>query len=49
MDRHNWGVDACERHGIRLLTLLDGSYVISLPDAPAGTACRVFKAAGGGQ
>ncbi|MFF7310535.1 hypothetical protein [Streptomyces sp. NPDC008137] len=53
IDRRNAGVDACERHGVRLLTLLNGSYVISLPDAPAGTAARVFRAAdgphGGGQ
>lgn len=47
LDRRNAGIDACERHGVRLLTLLNGSYVIGLAHAPAGTACRIFKAAGG--
>ncbi|MET9762091.1 hypothetical protein ABZ016_24045 [Streptomyces sp. NPDC006372] len=47
LDRSNTGADGCERHAVRLLTLLPGSYVITLPHATAGTACRVFRAAGG--
>ena len=37
--------DGCEHHAARLLASLDGARVHPLPDAPAGAAIRVFKAA----
>ncbi|MBT2673974.1 hypothetical protein J7E95_24765 [Streptomyces sp. ISL-14] len=46
LDPSKRGADGCERHAIRLLAALPGSYPIGLPDAPAGSAVRVFKAAG---
>lgn len=45
LDRTNAGVVGCEHHGARLLASLDGGRVYTLPDAPAGAAIRVFKAA----
>lgn len=45
LDRDNAGADGCEHHGARLLASLDGGRVYGLPDAPAGAAIRVFKAA----
>lgn len=45
LDAHNAGADGCEHHGARLLASLDGGRVYPLPDAPAGAAIRVFKAA----
>jgi hypothetical protein len=45
LDRTNSGVDGCERHGARLLASLAGGRVYALPDAPDGSAIRVFKAA----
>ncbi|WP_254647764.1 hypothetical protein [Streptomyces sp. GbtcB6] len=47
LDRHNGGANGCEHHGARLLASLDGGRVYGLPDAPAGAAIRVFKAADG--
>lgn len=47
LDAVNAGADGCERHGARLLASLDGGRVYALPDAPAGAALRVFKAADG--
>lgn len=47
LDRTNAGAKGCEHHGARLLASLEGGYVISLPEAPAGAAVRVFKAADG--
>lgn len=46
LDRHNAGLDGCEHHAARLLASLDGGRVYALPDAPEGSATRVFKAAG---
>lgn len=46
LDATNAGADGCEHHGARLLASLDGGRVYALPDAPAGAAIRVFKAAG---
>src|ERR1043165_8621211 len=46
LDRHNAGAHGCEHHGARLLASLDDGRVYGLPDAPTGTAIRVFKAAG---
>uniref|UniRef100_A0AAU1I1Q7 Uncharacterized protein n=1 Tax=Streptomyces sp. NBC_00180 TaxID=2903632 RepID=A0AAU1I1Q7_9ACTN len=45
LDATNVGAKGCEHHGARLLASLDGGRVCGLPDAPAGTAVRVFKAA----
>lgn len=46
VDRDNAGADGCEHHGARLLASLDGGHVYPLPDAPDGSAIRVFKASG---
>ena len=45
LDAVGAGADGCEHHGARLLASLDGGRVYPLPDAPAGAAIRVFKAA----
>ncbi|MFF5144272.1 hypothetical protein ACFY6U_31905 [Streptomyces sp. NPDC013157] len=45
LDAHNSGANGCEHHGARLLASLDGARVYALPDAPAGSAIRVFTAA----
>lgn len=45
LDRHNAGVNGCEHHGARLLASVDGARVYPLPNAPEGTATRVFKRA----
>lgn len=47
LDRENAGANGCEHHGARLLASLEGGRVYALPDAPAGAAIRVFKAADG--
>ncbi len=47
LDATNAGADGCEHHGARLLASLAGGRVYALPDAPAGAALRVFKAADG--
>jgi hypothetical protein len=47
LDRHNAGADGCEHHAARLLASLGRGRVYALPDAPAGAAIRVFKAAAG--
>jgi hypothetical protein len=44
-DATNAGADGCEHHAARLLASLAGARVYALPDAPAGAAIRVFKAA----
>ncbi|MFC9631434.1 hypothetical protein ACFTY8_19585 [Streptomyces mirabilis] len=46
LDKANAGADGCKHHAARLLASLDGGRVYALPDAPAGAAIRVFKAAG---
>ncbi|MEU2288062.1 hypothetical protein ABZ614_40180 [Streptomyces sp. NPDC013178] len=46
LDRGNAGADGCEHHGARLLASLEGGRPVAKPDAPAGAAIRVFKAAG---
>ncbi|MEU2434563.1 hypothetical protein ABZ611_34700 [Streptomyces sp. NPDC007861] len=45
LDRANAGADGCEHHAARLLASLSGGRVYALPDAPAGAAIRVFRAA----
>lgn len=47
LDRLNAGADGCEHHAARLLASLEGGRVYALPEAPAGAAIRVFKAADG--
>lgn len=46
LDAGNAGARGCEHHAARLLASLAGGRVYGLPDAPAGAACRVFKASG---
>ncbi|MGW1027809.1 hypothetical protein ACWD4J_29660 [Streptomyces sp. NPDC002577] len=46
LDAFNAGADGCEHHAARLLASLDGGRVYALPDALAGAALRVFRAAG---
>ncbi|MGW0417520.1 hypothetical protein [Streptomyces sp. NPDC003015] len=45
LDAANAGLDGCEHHGARLLASLERGRVYALPDAPEGSAVRVFKAA----
>ncbi|MGY5048204.1 hypothetical protein ACWDE0_21630 [Streptomyces sp. 900105755] len=45
LDAFNSGADGCEHHGARLLASLEWARVYPLPDAPAGSAIRVFTAA----
>ncbi|MEV0526615.1 hypothetical protein AB0I66_24540 [Streptomyces sp. NPDC050439] len=45
LDATNAGAEGCEHHGARLLASLDGGRVYTLPDAPEGSAIRVFQAA----
>lgn len=47
LDATNAGLTACEHHGARILASLERGRVYTLPDAPAGAAIRVFKAAAG--
>lgn len=47
LDEVNAGATGCEHHGARLLASLVGGRVYALPDAPAGAALRVFRAADG--
>ncbi|MGW9024791.1 hypothetical protein ACWGQ5_11250 [Streptomyces sp. NPDC055722] len=47
LDQENAGANGCEHHGARLLASLEGGRVYALPDAPEGSAIRVFKASGG--
>ncbi|MEU5507243.1 hypothetical protein [Streptomyces fungicidicus] len=45
LDAVGAGADGCEHHAARLLASLAVGRVYPLPDAPAGAAIRVFKAA----
>lgn len=45
LDATNAGIKGCEHHGARLLASVDRGRVYALPDAPEGSAIRVFKAA----
>ncbi|MEW2118374.1 hypothetical protein AB0945_24925 [Streptomyces sp. NPDC005474] len=47
LDATGAGADGCEHHGARMLASLERARVYALPDAPAGAAIRVFKAADG--
>jgi hypothetical protein len=45
VDAFGAGDNGCEHHGARLLASINGARVYALPDAPEGSAIRVFKAA----
>ncbi|WP_432134250.1 hypothetical protein [Streptomyces sp. bgisy154] len=45
LDATHAGVDGCEHHAARLLASLTGGRPVAKPDAPAGIALRVFRAA----
>ncbi|MFJ2737695.1 hypothetical protein [Streptomyces sp. NPDC087317] len=45
LDRQNAGADGCEHHGARLLASLAEGRPVAKPDAPAGIAVRIFRAA----
>ena len=47
LDRDNAGADGCRHHGARLLASIEGGRPVGLPDAPAGAAVAVHKAADG--
>ncbi|MFI1465641.1 hypothetical protein [Streptomyces wuyuanensis] len=47
LDAYNEGADGCEHHAARLLASLERGRVYALPDAPAGAAIRVVRAADG--
>lgn len=40
------GIAGCEYHAVRLTSTAPGTYPVALPHAPAGTAARVYRAAG---
>ncbi|WP_405695236.1 hypothetical protein OHA99_09320 [Streptomyces coelicoflavus] len=40
------GIAGCEHHAARRISTAPGTYPVALPHAPAGTAARVFRAAG---
>ncbi|MFJ2001624.1 hypothetical protein [Streptomyces chartreusis] len=45
LDAQNAGADGCELHAIRMLASITGGRLVAKPDAPAGVAVRVFRAA----
>ncbi|MEU5112045.1 hypothetical protein AB0G64_11130 [Streptomyces longwoodensis] len=45
LDSSNAGADGCEHHAVRLLASLTGGRPVPKPDAPAGLAVRLFRAA----
>ncbi|MFE2828452.1 hypothetical protein [Streptomyces sp. NPDC059271] len=45
LDPTNRGAEGCERHGARLLAVVKDGRAVALPEAPEGTASRVFRAA----
>ncbi|MER7688783.1 hypothetical protein [Streptomyces sp. NPDC097610] len=45
LDADHAGADGCEGHASRLLASLTLGQVYALPQAPAGAATRVFRAA----
>lgn len=45
LDADNAGARGCEHHAARLLASMEGARVYALPDAPKGSAARVFTAA----
>ncbi|MEU0783256.1 hypothetical protein ABZ341_16995 [Streptomyces sp. NPDC006173] len=45
LDPNNRGAEGCEHHGTRLLAVIKDGRAVALPEAPEGTASRVFRAA----
>ncbi|MEU3287845.1 hypothetical protein [Streptomyces longwoodensis] len=45
LDSSNAGADGCEHHAVRLLASLTGGRPVPKPEAPAGLAVRLFRAA----
>ncbi|MFJ6552806.1 hypothetical protein ACIQNT_11175 [Streptomyces luteogriseus] len=45
VDKENAGADGCEHHAARMLASITGARPVAKPDAPAGVAVRVFRAA----
>ncbi|MCM1974305.1 hypothetical protein [Streptomyces sp. G1] len=45
LDTANAGADGCEHHAARLLASITGGRPVAKPDAPAGIAMRIFRAA----
>ncbi|MEJ1196933.1 MULTISPECIES: hypothetical protein [unclassified Streptomyces] len=45
VDKENAGADGCEHHAARMLASIAGARPVAKPDAPAGVAVRVFRAA----
>lgn len=45
LDSENAGADGCEHHAARLLASLTSGRPVAKPDAPAGIALRIFRAA----
>jgi hypothetical protein len=45
LDASNAGADGCEHHAARLLASITGGRPVAKPDAPAGVALRIFRAA----
>ncbi|MFG3152628.1 hypothetical protein ACGF7W_11325 [Streptomyces sp. NPDC048219] len=45
IDTQNAGADGCEHHAARMLASITGARPFAKPDAPAGVALRIFRAA----
>jgi hypothetical protein len=45
IDTQNAGADGCEHHAARMLASITGARPVAKPDAPAGVAVRIFRAA----
>ncbi|MBG0854008.1 hypothetical protein I2W78_19685 [Streptomyces spinoverrucosus] len=45
IDTQNAGADGCEHHAARMLASITGARPVAKPDAPAGVALRIFRAA----
>lgn len=45
LDAQNAGADGCELHATSMLASVTGARLVAKPDAPAGVALRVFRAA----
>ncbi|MEU9655322.1 hypothetical protein [Streptomyces chartreusis] len=45
LDAQNAGADGCELHAIRMLASITDARPVAKPDAPAGVASRIFRAA----
>ncbi|MFG2554424.1 hypothetical protein [Streptomyces sp. NPDC048581] len=45
IDAQNAGADGCEHHAARMLASITGARPVAKPDAPAGVALHIFRAA----